>query len=121
MATCKDCLHNEACNAVLDAAGFFSDDIEEILNAIKCPNFVDKSRFAELPCKVGDTIWIFVYPNHPPCEARVRSIFISNNSVELNCAVKGYFAQTVNAREFGETIFLTREEAEAAFAERRNE
>ena len=56
MATCKDCLHNEACNAVLDAAGFFSDDIEEILNAIKCPNFADKSRFVELPCAVNSRV-----------------------------------------------------------------
>jgi hypothetical protein len=86
-----------------------------------CDYFADKFRFVELPCKVGDKIWIFVYPNHPPCEARVRSIFISNNSVELNFAIKGYFAQTANVREFGETIFLTSEEAEAALAERMKE
>lgn len=48
MKACKDCIHYEACKAVLDAAGLFSDEIEETLNAIKCPNFADKSRFIEL-------------------------------------------------------------------------
>lgn len=57
MATCKDCIHYEACQAVLDAAGFFSDDIEEILNEIKCENYADKYRFVEPPCKVGDTVY----------------------------------------------------------------
>ena len=87
MGTCKDCLHYEACQAVLDAAGFFSDDIEEILNAIKCPNFADKSRFEELPCKVGDTVYYLNFYNHMLLyrdrfyEAEVARIVVTKHGV----------------------------------------
>ena len=107
MATCKGCLHNEACKAVLDAAGFFSDDIEEILNAIKCPNFADKSRFEELPCKVGDTVYQIdaerVY------EYKVTNIVYETPTISFDKRAIG-----------NGSLFLTREEAEAALAERRD-
>ena len=39
--TCKDCLHNEMCY------GTHTDD------SPTCCDFKDKSRYIELPCKVG--------------------------------------------------------------------
>jgi hypothetical protein len=111
---------------VLDAAGFFSDDIEEMLNAIKCPNFADKSRFVEPPCKVGDTVYKLTRNKVKKCEV----VFIGISADE-KCS---YFNFVENYRDgtfykshsmvfdvIGETVFLTREEAEAALAERRNE
>lgn len=44
--TCKDCLHNEM------RYGTHTDD------SPACCDFKDKSRFIELPCKVGDTAYI---------------------------------------------------------------
>ena len=113
MTTCKDCIHYEACKAVLDAAGFFSDDIEEILNAIKCPNFADKSRFVELPCKVGDVVYWYNILGEI-IEAKIKK--------NVFCAkIESGFEYDIGYDEIGKTVFLTREEAEAALAERRNE
>ena len=48
MATCKDCLHNEACDIY---AGDLNKD-----GAEKCVCFKDRNRFIELPCKVKNLI-----------------------------------------------------------------
>ena len=45
MATCKDCIYNEMC------FGTHTDD------SPTCCDFKDKSRYIELPCKVGDTVY----------------------------------------------------------------
>lgn len=128
MATCKDCLHYEACKAVLDLAGFFSDDIEEMLNAIKCPNFADKSRFVELPCKVGDKVW-YLNAINEICEAVVTCVkFNIYTKPQIWISIKYYSElcgeHTHTSRidmALNKTVFLTREEVEAALAERRNE
>lgn len=121
MATCKDCIHYEACQAVLDAAGFFSDDIEEILNAIKCPNFADKSRFVELPCKVGDKVFVLMFG----CVISFIVERITLDSLEDKPYMKMHHGTRLvwvtELDEIGKTVFLTREEAEAVLAERRNE
>jgi hypothetical protein len=98
---------------VLDAAGFFSDDIEEILNWIKCPNFADKSQFVELPCKVGDTVYWYNMSGEITEAVIVKNGFIA----KIECG----FEYDVGYDEIGKTVFLTREEAEAALAERKNE
>lgn len=47
--TCKDCLHNEMCY------GTHTDD------SPICCDYMDKSRYVELPCKVGDTVYCVDY------------------------------------------------------------
>ena len=47
LATCKDCLHVEACNGILNG---FDIDIEFFGEQVSvCKNFKDRSRFVELP------------------------------------------------------------------------
>lgn len=47
MATCKDCVHVEACNGILNG---FDIDIEFFGEQVSvCKNFKDRSRFVELP------------------------------------------------------------------------
>ena len=61
MAICKDCLHVEVCSAYLlelyKRAHLLAPDPEVIRNfkCDDCKNFKDRSRFVELPCKVGDS------------------------------------------------------------------
>ena len=50
MASSKDCMHEEVCN-------IFSGDLNED-GAEKCVCFKDRNRFVELPCKVGDTVFV---------------------------------------------------------------
>ncbi len=50
--TCKDCFHYEACNDFAFGGGI------EFSNADKCKHFKDKSLFIEMPCRVGNTVWL---------------------------------------------------------------
>ena len=47
MKTCEDCIHYDIC---LGAFGV-------LVNRI-CDSFKDKSKFIELPCSVGDTVFL---------------------------------------------------------------
>ena len=47
MATCKDCLHNEACVDMLQAMGFVVDG-DGYLADKRCRIFKDKNRYAEV-------------------------------------------------------------------------
>ena len=47
MATCKECVHNNICNL---------QHIEKY-----CDHFKDRSRFVELPCKIGDIVYFGYY------------------------------------------------------------
>ena len=58
--TCKDCVYYEACKMILLSAYpnvTEAEIIQTANNQTKCVNFKDKTRFVELPCKVGDTIY----------------------------------------------------------------
>ena len=43
MARCDKCLHGDVCFTILDS--------------MQCQHFKDSSRFVELPCKLGDSIY----------------------------------------------------------------
>lgn len=98
MASCKDCIHEKVCN-------YFDGDLNEE-GAEKCVYFKDLSRFVELPCKVGDTVYqtdgIRIYEN------KIERIIFDTNNIG--------FDET----SIGKSIFLTREEAEKALKESAN-
>ena len=52
MATCCDCVHYEMCNDLVFGGGISNSD------AKGCKHFKPKSRYVELPCEVGQTVWI---------------------------------------------------------------
>ena len=87
---CKDCLHEESCRYYLD----FDE----------CKNFKDKSLFVELPCKVGDTVFVIVNSYTP----RYASIAAAPFVVSLYDSI-------------GKTVFLTREQADEALEERKKD
>lgn len=53
--TCKDCIHYDVCQALED-----NGQVSKI-HPIQCGCFKDKSRFVELPCKVGDRVYQIKY------------------------------------------------------------
>lgn len=76
------------------------------------------------PCKVGDTVYILVgEPSRTIAEFRVRTIVFGETHDSIGFANKSLF--TIWDKRwydfFGKIIFLTREEAERAWAERRAE
>ena len=57
MATCRNCLHSSVCFGSEGTTRYYGkelavDNVEKL-----CPNYKDRARFVELPCKVGDTVY----------------------------------------------------------------
>lgn len=102
--TCKDCIYYDVCDYDGDVA-VFPDRI--------CGFFKDRSRFVELPCKLGDFVYFIK-------ARRVMADIVSKFTID-RC---GVMLQRVNGYNLGYTdqlgkkIFLTREEAEQALKER---
>lgn len=68
-----------------------------------------------LPCKIGDTVWAirnYRGTKHPQ-QGRVSEMFFTTE-MKLHIVVSH-----ISRGEWGKTIFATREEAEAALAERK--
>lgn len=114
--TCKDCAHYEVC---------------EIQNEIpfkkseKCRLFKDKSKFIELPCKVGDTVYsikddFYNYKIHSGLQKGKVIGFEFNKKCFIwvhfkNDTPTGGIAFELN--DIGKTVFLTKEEAEKSLKE----
>ena len=120
MASCKDCVHYDVCYELT-----YHEPDGEIAGREGCKHFKDKSRFVELPCKVGD--WLYL-----PCcgeiiELQVFEIQIKHIFVDYNTGViKNIIALNENGasmelkfKDIGKTVFLSREEAEKALKERK--
>lgn len=127
MSTCKDCIHYDICiNRIryhADENEFTGKEFTDIDKA--CKRFKDCSKFIELPCKVGDVVYICTYfgmwyaPHEiDKCEMTVTRITIVNNTVVFEAMKDKYNADTFIQRQIGNTVFLTKEEAEKALAER---
>lgn len=113
---CKNCVHEKVCRT----REFPS--IDEILKD-GCPHYKDKSLFVELPCKVGDTVYISDF-------TEVIEAFVSNIEMFYNYLTKeienvvevriiGNFSIHKNFKDFGETVFLTQAEAEEKLNEQK--
>ena len=102
--TCKDCIHFESCKNLYETHGEgLSGD------SYVCDFFKDRSRFVELPCKVGDFVYFIK-------ARRIMADIVSKFTID-RC---GVMLQRVNGYNLGYTyqlgkkIFLTLEEAEQA-------
>lgn len=112
MKTCKECIHYEVCRALCKSK-------EELM---PCVVFKYRSHFVELPCKVGDILYHPVQLRNMIAEYKIKSFQIYPHCVWVNWNIVDGVA-TINmsgiyANEIGETVFLTREEAEQALKER---
>ena len=98
MASCKDCLHVDVCKN----RDIFGD-------MPICEHFKDRNRFAELPCKVGDTVYYITGLSRKYIKsANVNEIIINCNGIsELFVS-----NDTVNFENSFDIFYLTREEAE---------
>lgn len=117
MASCKDCIHENVCinNKAYDDYHF--DSCEEKVNKLGCKGFKDKSRYIELPCKVGDTVYKVMdieSVHRQILEMKVLSIEIKDATKFFAKTVKKYRYNygTFTLDDFGKTVFLTHKEAE---------
>lgn len=103
---CKDCIHNEMCY------GTHTDE------SPTCCDFKDKSRYIELPCKVGDTVYYITGIGHNLIKpAKVKEIILDENGIK-DLYVQGNGHNFENSFDI---FFPTSEEAEKALKERERE
>ena len=114
MATCKDCLHYDACKKFNKIRTNVINDSDRGAENL-CEVYADKARFIELPCRVGDTVYYL---------GGFRKKYIKTAIVEEIIIDHGGIRDLVVTVDCGtfempfSTFFVNREEAEAALAER---
>lgn len=120
MATCKDCInYTKCCNSFLKDFCMVLDPEREI-----CSIFKDRSRFVELPCKVGDTVYIIARISgkeeiiQDSVESFTISSFVDNTPIIL---FDGIETCDWDSSDFGKRVFLTKEQAEQALRLRERE
>ena len=141
--TCKDCVHYEVC---LDwATDLFGADTQFPYEAKEgeklCDHFKPKSRFVELPCEVGQTVYVIDLFDYEPCKKKGKCGDVCPNlyaeyGVGYECKKSEYgekpFCCAGIKTEviedisqifshwtwFGKTVFLSKEEAENALKEK---
>ncbi len=122
---CGDCIHYGVCEPYTSP----NESFPEVKGG--CPAFKDKSRYIELPCAVGDTLWVVwsltkssqkgVYP------VVAYALRYDNKKNNMRVCVEGkfkidgyggyyhhYYRGTFSWDNVGKTVFLTKEDAEQA-------
>lgn len=109
--TCKDCIHTGVC-IYLEME---TDRVDKL-----CRHFKDKSKFIELPCKVGDKVWFikfaFSYAKRPISTMVCGIKTFSNKGTFTFMALtdENNISRSFINQDIGKTVFLTKEEAEKA-------
>ena len=103
--TCKDCVHYKPC--------FYA-------NIDTCGMFKDKSKFIELPCKVGDTVYVICgwVSEYKVERLEYDGVFIWAELVNESYNAEDRTTKRCISFDLNKTVFLTREAAEAALKER---
>lgn len=119
--TCKDCVHYDVCKRDIAICVCRISKKVEML----CDYFKDKTRFVELPCKVGDTVYRIIHLNDKYLQ-NTNKLKIADwwQIVEIGIYQDDICFIDDSDNEFtiddiGKTVFLTREEAEEKLKENR--
>ena len=118
--TCNDCVHVEVCGTFSILSESFEIASPERI-ASDCEHFKDRSRFVELPCKVGDTVYIIARISgkeeiiQDSVESFTISYFVDNTPIIL---FDGIETCDWDSSDFGKQVFLTKEQAEQTLKER---
>lgn len=102
----QDCLYYERCKKL----GIFNIETLSV-----CEDFTDRSEWAHLPCKAGDTLYEITSRN-TISEYEVTAIRIELFNVFIDWKLtQGFvdrYISDVPVSEIGKTVFLTCEDAE---------
>lgn len=102
----------------------YGKSIDTMIDCEYVANYLLDSGVVVPPCKVGDELYCVYSPPYPANPADKGKWFMGKFEVaRFHYGVKGlsiemYGYGTVKESEIGKTVFLTREEAERALAER---
>ncbi len=111
--TCKDCYNHDVCGLMFKN--------ERVYAETSCPKFKDKSKIIELPCRIGDRVYIFE-PHLYECVITAFEIISGKENIyKAVCDCCGrIIGLKFTDRNIGKTVFLIREEAEKALEEASN-
>lgn len=105
---------------IIASRGATYDDLHNIINHLaeklcEYEDLEEQGRLPKLPCKVGDTVY-YINPNENTINELVVYSFDIRPLQHFAC---DYMGARLNFNQFGKTLFLTREEAEAKLKELR--
>ena len=114
--TCKDCVHYDMCLETFRKSkerGNYSNTTEEeyFSNWFDCDFFLPKSRFVELPCEVGSTVYLLM-------GGFVEEMKLSHLVMSFKPNEQHPLGYINDLDDFGKTVFLSKDEAENALRER---
>lgn len=120
--TCKDCIHFELCD-VQDFNGL-NKNFEPEKDWEHCGVFKNKSKYIELPCKLGDKVYVIknnkIHTKDVVYYNEIHSRIAEQNEEYWHCVDKDRVSINVITfypEDFGKTIFLTESEAEQKLKE----
>ena len=124
--TCNDCIHFDLCIPVYSKIFGKGNGLDAEAETDGCGYFKDRSRFVELPCKLGDTIYtvslkygILPWSVFGICSA-IDEWSATPRITLLACSTKLGRNAKFSAKMLNASVFLTHEEAEQALKEREN-
>ena len=112
--TCEKCYHNDVCKALYELNGI------PRIGATDCAYFRDKDRLIDLPCAVGDAVYMVMSESSffDNCTFVVTGFEINSGG---NCTYRAVCEKDdrliplhFGEQNLGKNVFLTREAAEAA-------
>lgn len=107
---CKDCYHCDVCG--------FEGCNDNALTF--CKDFKDKDLIAELPCRIGEELFLIDYPT-VHCRLKRYELVGTRIVMVIECFELQSILKRVVDKHFGVTVFLTKEEAEAKLKELKND
>lgn len=126
--TCKDCIHYDLCRSCSRIQlGWHGNSVHYVENIEEiCKDFKDRSRFVELPCKAGTTVYT-VSLKHGVVPWGVYAICSTVNEWDaapkitlLARSKKIDKSAKFSANAVRSSVFFTREETEQALKGREN-
>ena len=94
---CTDCMSYEPC-------AYWGNMLDPINGGVTCSMFKDKSKFLELPCAIGETVYMIIRR------------FDDFDGCEYYTVIQAWFRLDL-LNKIGETVFLTEEEAQKKLEE----
>ena len=140
MATCKDCIHYEVCGSLgMEVYRWGRKPTLQIFldkfKAEHCTRFKPSSRFVELPFGtdvITDNVLFLIVDRYGRIGRKkikiglIKEVFVDHVTIgsrgvpfiTVVDTITNTWFDSITAKDFGKTIFLTREEAEKALKER---
>ena len=119
---CEDCVHREVCYLLRD---FNTYNIEpEGWDGKKCKQYIYKDKYTKLPCTIGQPVWKLCTWHGSPAEILDGRVSMIQQKADRSWKVRistKYGTDDLKAEDLGKWVFLTKEAAEEALANKSTE